>query len=454
MNKQVLVVDDDKDLCELLSMGLEQRGYSTRTVHTVEDAEAAMREGSFWATLCDVYLGSQDGLELCARATANYPQMSIIMMTGQGDLEVAIRAIRAGAYDFIPKPVKLDSVAMTLARADELRALRETVQRLQTESRRVHNDMIMGESRPMKRVFELITTVAPGEATVLITGESGTGKELVARSIHDQSKRSKGPFVAINCAAMTPTLLESELFGHMKGSFTDANRDRSGLFVQASGGTLFLDEVGEMALEMQAKLLRVLQENKVRPVGGDKEIPFDTRIVAATNRDLETEIEEGRFREDLFYRIHVVGISLPPLRTRGNDILKLAQHFVVEQAKRIGKSVVGVSSPVAQKLLAYDWPGNVRELQNAIEHAVTLTQHDNLVPQDLPSKVRDFHSSKIVVDTANPDEMPTLEEMERRYVRRVLDAVQGNKTQAARVLGVNRRTMYRKIERLGLESDS
>ena len=281
---------------------------------------------------------------------------------------------------------------------------------------------------------------------MLISGESGTGKELVARAIHERSARKEAPFIAINCAAMPASLLESELFGHVKGAFTDAKRSRPGLFLQAAGGTLFLDEIGEMPLEMQAKLLRVLQERTVRPVGGDTEVPFSARLVTATNRDLEVEVEERRFREDLFYRVNVVHVSVPPLRARQGDVLELAHAFVRRIAARTSKVVEGISPEAAQRLIDYDWPGNVRELDNCIERAVALTRTAEIAVDDLPEKIRNHRSARIVIDGDDPAELITLAEMEHRYVYRVLAACGGNKTQAARVLGIDRRSLYRRLD--------
>jgi len=281
---------------------------------------------------------------------------------------------------------------------------------------------------------------------VLITGESGTGKELVARAIHDLGPRQAEPFVAVNCGAVPANLLESELFGHVKGAFTDARRDRPGLFVQAGAGTIFLDELGEMPPEMQVKLLRVLQERTVRPVGGDDEVPFVARVVCATNRDLETEVEEGRFRQDLYYRVNVVTLEVPPLRARGSDVLLLAHHFLRRIGERTGKAVTSISPEAARKLLDYDWPGNVRELENGIERAVALAQVSEIGVDDLPTKIRDHHSARLVITGDDPAELVTMAEMERRYVRRVLDACGGNKTQAAKVLGMDRRSLYRRLE--------
>ena len=285
--------------------------------------------------------------------------------------------------------------------------------------------------------------------SVLISGESGTGKELVARALHTESGRGEQPFVAINCAAVPANLLESELFGHVKGAFTDARTARRGLFAEADGGTVLLDEVGEMPLEMQSKL----QERTVRPVGGNAEVPFDARVLAATNRDLETEVEEGRFREDLYYRLNVVQLHVPPLRVRGNDILVLAQELVERAATRAGKAVRGVSSEAARKLLDYDWPGNVRQLENCIERAVTLTRFDQITPADLPERVVDYVPDRISLGDVDLEHMLTLEALERRYIERVLRVSQGNKALAARTLGLDRRTLYRKLSRYAADDE-
>jgi len=307
---------------------------------------------------------------------------------------------------------------------------------------------LVGESTAMRRVYDLIHQVSRTSASVLITGESGTGKELVARALHRLSDRQQGPFVAINCAAMPATLLESELFGHVKGAFTDAKEASTGLLLQASGGTLFMDEVGEMPLDMQPKLLRVLQERRMRPIGGDSEVEFDTRIISSTNRSLDQCVDNVKFRGDLFYRINVVRIDVPPLRARGNDILLLAQHFLDRTAGETGKAVSGITAAAARRLSDYDWPGNVRELENAIERAVTLTKYEELVVDDLPEKIRGYESQSLVISGDRPEEMPTLDEVAHRYIRRVLRAVDGNKTRAAKILGLDRRTLYRRLDRL------
>jgi two-component system response regulator HydG len=286
---------------------------------------------------------------------------------------------------------------------------------------------------------------------VLITGETGTGKEVVARAIHRRSRRRSGPFVAVSCAAMPEHLLESELFGHVKGAFTDARTARRGLFLQAQDGTLFLDEIGELPLGLQAKLLRALQERTLRPVGGDQELPFDVRLVSATNRDLESAIAAGAFRDDLYYRLNVVQVPLPPLRSRASDVLLLGQHFLERFARSADKAVTGIAPDCAERLLDYSWPGNVRELSNAIERAVALTQYQKITVSDLPEKVRAFKRSHVLVASEDPAELVSMEEVERRYVLRVLEAAGGNKTQAARILGFDRKTLYAKLKAYGVD---
>jgi two-component system response regulator HydG len=298
----------------------------------------------------------------------------------------------------------------------------------------------------MNDVRDLVERVSQSTASVLITGESGTGKEQVARLLHERSSQRDGPFVAVDCAALPEALLESELFGHVSGAFTDARSSRTGLLVRATGGTLLLDEIGEMPLGLQPKLLRALQERRVRPVGSNEEVGFDARIIAATNRDLEAAVEERRFREDLYYRINVIHVHLPPLRARGSDVLLLAQHFLGRLSRQSEKRIDGLSPQVAEKLLAYTWPGNVRELQNCMERAVALARFEEVMVEDLPEKIRSYRRQAVLVDSDDPSELLTMEEVERRYILRVLEAAGGNKTIAARILGFDRKTLYRKLE--------
>jgi two-component system response regulator HydG len=449
----ILLVDDDHDLCETLSLGLRKRGYAVTTRSSAADGAAALDGEAFDAVVTDLNMRGQSGFELCAGVVERLPDVPVVVLTAFGSLDTAVKAIRAGAYDFISKPVELDALAIALERAIKHKQLREEVRRLREEASRAGAARpadLLGESDAMRRVYDLIDRIADAEVSVLVTGESGTGKEVVARAMHDRSRRARAPFIAINCAAVPEPLLESELFGHARGAFTDAKEARGGLFQEASGGTLFLDEIGDMPLSLQPKILRALQERAVRPVGAAHEVPVDVRVVAATNRDLEEAIEERRFREDLYFRINVVQIPLPPLRARGGDVLLLAQQFVTRYAARACKDVKGISPTAAERMLAYAWPGNVRELQNCVERAVALTRYDHIAVDDLPEKIRDYRRNHVLVASDDPTELVPMEEVERRYISRVMEAVQGNKTAAARVLGYDRKRLYRKLEKLGL----
>ncbi|MFO0663726.1 MAG: sigma-54 dependent transcriptional regulator [Polyangiaceae bacterium] len=449
---RILLIDDDVNLRGLIEDELTKRGYTVVVASSAEEGLQRIAREDVAVVLTDVNMGGIDGIKLCERALAIREDLPVIVMTAFGTMDTAIAAIRAGAYDFVTKPFAFDSLVMMLDRALKLNALRGEVRALRkrVEQKVEEPTRMIGESPTLQKMQDLLQRIALTESTVLITGESGTGKELVAQAVHEQSPRRGGPFVAINCAAMPEPLLESELFGHAKGAFTDARNARIGLFVKANGGTLLLDEIGEMPLGMQAKLLRALQERTVRPVGSDIEVPFDARIVAATHRDLEAQVAQKLFREDLFYRINVVRVHVPPLRARGNDILALATFFlhrIAAQSHREG--LRGFSSAVTERLLSYSWPGNVRELQNCIERAVALARGEYVALEDLPDKVRQYRADHIESATAatDPASMPTMEEVERRYVRQVLDAVSGNKTLAAQILGFDRRTLYRKLER-------
>jgi DNA-binding NtrC family response regulator len=445
---EIIVVDDDPEQGDLLGGLLRRRGLTPIVVESAARALAVLDERSPTAIIADVQLGrGMTGLELCAQVRERAPNLPVIVITGAGSLEVAVEAIRVGAYDFVTKPIAPDALMASIQRAVERRTLQDEVKRLRVEneaSRPIHG--ILGDSPALREVVELIRRVADSDATVLVNGESGTGKELISRAVHDLGPRKANPFVAINCAAVPAGLLESELFGHVKGAFTDAKRGRLGLFAQATGGTVFLDEIGEMPLEMQAKLLRVLQERKVRPVGGEEEIAVDARVVCATNKDLEAEVEAGRFREDLFYRVNVVALRVPPLRERGSDILTLATHFAAKISERSGKQVKQISAEAGRRMLDYDWPGNVRELENCIERAVALCVGDEIRVADLPEKVQAHQPGRLILGGDDGSDLITLAEMEKRYVRRVLSAVGGNKSQAARVLGIDRRSLYRRLE--------
>jgi DNA-binding NtrC family response regulator len=448
-DRQILVVDDERDTCELLEMALSREGFAVTASTSAAEALELVATRDFDLVLTDLSMPEMGGLELCERVLGTRPGVPVVVITGQGSLETAIGAMRAGAYDFITKPVDPKVLVVTVQRALQHKGLQDEVKRLQAvaPSEGAPLDTVVGSSSVMRRVFALVARVGDSEAGVLIHGETGTGKELIARAIHDRGRRKDGPFVAINCAAVPASLLESELFGHERGAFTDAKQSRVGLFLQASGGTLFLDEIGELPLEVQPKLLRSLQERKVRPVGSNREIPFDARLIAATNRVLEDEVYEKRFREDLFYRINVVKIDVPPLRERGGDVLHLARHFLSVYAQRHGRAEMELSPGAAEKLLGYAWPGNVRELENCIDGAVALARGSRVEIEDLPEKVRSFRPEKFVVTANQPEEIVTIDELERRYILRVLSLVGGNKSRAAQVLGFDRRTLYRKLER-------
>jgi DNA-binding NtrC family response regulator len=453
VRSRVLVIDDDGSLREMLGELLTQRGFEITSCGSADDALRVLTEQEFDVVVTDVNMPAMTGGQLCRRIVANREDLPVVLMTAFGSMAASILAIRAGAYDFVTKPIDLDELVLILERAQGHRSLRGEVKRISSapdDARRF--DEILGACEPMKKIYDLIARVAKRETGVLITGESGTGKELVARALHLRSPRRDGPFIAINCAALPESLLESELFGHVKGAFTDAGQTRTGLFVQASRGTLFLDEIGDMPLRMQTKLLRALQERTVRPVGGDGEVSFDTRVLAATNRDLETEVEEKRFREDLFYRINVVRIHVPPLRVRGSDIILLAQHYLNRYLRRGKAGGLGMSSAAADKLLGYPWPGNVRELQNCIQGAVALAPLDEIDVDDLPERVRAFKPPHVLIEGTAPVDLLTMNDVERRHVLRVLDAVAGNKSIAAKVLGLDRRTLYRKLAAYGPRS--
>jgi two-component system response regulator HydG len=394
--------------------------------------------------ITDLNMKGMTGLELCQQVAADRPDIPVLMLTAFGSFETAVGAIRAGAYDFVTKPVEIEALAIAVRRAAEHRALRGEVRRLRevVANTRGRGDLI-GASPAMQQVYGLIDQVSATDATVLISGEAGTGKEAVAREIHARSRRAAAPFVAVNCAVIPEAMLEAELFGGA----------RQGFFQQANGGTLFLDEVGEMAVVLQPKLLRALQEKKVRPVGAESEVPIDVRLVTATNRDLEEMVEAKLFREDLYYRINVIHIPLPPLRARGGDILLLAQAQLKHHAAVFEKKVTGISAAASERMMTYEWPGNVRELGNCIERAAALARFDEIQVEDLPEKIRSSRH-KLTLSGTDMPELLTLEEIERRHVLRVLEACDGNRTDAAKMLGLDRKTLYRKLLRWGVNEES
>ncbi len=451
----VFVVDDEREMVDLIALGLKKRGFQMMTFNSGGDALTAIATHDVDVIITDLNMKGMSGLELCQKVALDRPDIPVLVLTAFGSFETAVGAIRAGAYDFVTKPVEIEALAIAVRRAAEHRSLRGELKRLNevVANTRGRGDLI-GASPAMQQVYQLIDQVSITDATVLITGESGTGKEVVARAIHERSRRKDGPFVALNCAAVPEQLLESELFGHAKGAFTDAQKSRQGLFQQASGGSLFLDEVGDMALTTQPKLLRALQEKRVRPVGAEAEILTDVRLITATNRDLEDMVEDKRFREDLYYRINVIHIPLPPLRTRGGDVLLLAQHMLRHYATVFDKKVMGLSAAAAERMLAYEWPGNVRELGNCLERAVALAHFEEIQVEDLPEKIRSQPTRRSVSMTGTDHpELMSLEAVERRHVLRVLEACQGNRTDAAKILDLDRKTLYRKLLRWGVSDE-
>jgi len=450
----VLLVDDDTDVCRLVAAGLAQRGLRVSWRTSAADALSVLAETPVDIVVADVRMEGMDGFALCGRVAELHPEIPVILLTAFNTVEAVTAAIRVGAADFFAKPPDMEALAHGITRAVGLRQLRGAMRSLREPSvQSVASHGIVGDSSVMRALRDIIERVADSEASVLVTGESGTGKELVARALHLGSRRREGRFVAVNCAAVPEALLESELFGHVRGAFTDARQPRAGLFMQASGGTLLLDEVAELPLALQPKLLRVLQDRRIRAVGSDVEVPCDVRVVAATNRDLEAAVRDHRFREDLYFRLNVIHLDVPPLRARGNDILLLAQHFLDRCARESGKALAGFSPAAAECLLRYDWPGNVRELQNAIERAVVFARHPEVVVDDLPERVRAISATSSV--SAPPDRatalMP-LREVERQHVLRVLDALRGNRTLAAQVLEVDRKTLFRKLKQWRAEA--
>jgi len=455
MSGRVLITDDDRAMCEMLEADLGHRGFIVKWHTSAAESVETVKKEDFDVLLTDLQMPGLNGIELCRRIVSLRPDIPVIVITAFGSMDSAVSALRAGAYDFISKPVDTDNLTIVLERAIKHRELLEQVATLQQTVRELRgSEDIIGTSPAMQKVYDLMKRVSGLDTSILIVGESGTGKELIARSLHRNSPRSTGPFVAFNCAAVPETLLESELFGHSRGAFTDAKTSRDGLFARANGGTLLLDEVADMAEALQPKLLRAIEQRAVRPVGSDREIPFDVRIIASTNRDIESMVSDGKFREDLYFRLNVIQLNVPPLRARDNDILLLAQHFIGEFAASTSKEVAGISTPAAKKLLAYAWPGNVRELRNCIERAVALTGFDKITVEDLPERIQNFRESRIVVASGSESELLTMDEIESRYITHVLKSVRGNKTMASRILGLDRKTLYRRLERHSINAES
>ena len=451
---RLLVVDDQVSMTRWLCSDLQGRGFTTEASNSPEEIVDQLPQLHFDLVLTDVRMPRLSGLELCREITARRPDIPVIVMTAFGDMEAAIEAMRAGAYDFITKPLEVDLLEIALQRAVDHRRLQIQLEKLEKQMQESSRaGVLVGETPIMLDLIGQIERAGPSGAAILITGESGTGKELVARALHDSSARKAKPFIAVNCAALPEALIESELFGHAKGAFTDARDARKGLFAQADGGTLFLDEIGDLPLNLQAKLLRVLEQQTIRPIGSDQEQAIDVRVLSATHQDLEAKVEREEFRQDLYYRLNVIEIEVPPLRARGNDVLLLAHTFLQQFAEKSGKAVVGIAEPAATKLLDYDWPGNVRELRNVLERAVAMTQYDRVIVDDLPARVQQFTRNEVVFGSEDPSNLVSLAELEQRYIAHVLQMVGNNRTRAARLLGLDRKTLYRKLKAQVSETD-
>ncbi|HYQ28315.1 MAG TPA: sigma-54 dependent transcriptional regulator [Polyangiaceae bacterium] len=446
--RRVLVVDDEENLRLVLRTLLRRHGYEVETAESGEDALAMVDSFGPDVVLTDVRMPKMGGLDLLTTLKAKGNDATVIVMSAYGNMDLALEAMKAGAYDYVQKPFKPDEVVLALRKAEERELLRRENRALRDEIRKEHRfDDILAKSQKMLDIFRTITKIAEYKTTVLVAGESGVGKELVARAIHQRSTRRGGPFVAVNCGAIPENLLESELFGHKKGAFTDAVQDRRGLFEEADNGSLFLDEIGELPLALQVKLLRVLEEEKIRRVGDVRDIKIDVRIITATHRDLTAETKAGRFREDLFYRLNVLPILVPPLRDRREDIPLLIDHFVARNNVRLGTSIRGLDTESRRLLFEYPWPGNVRELENTIERAMVLAEGDQIVAQDLPDRLREARDPvQMQLASGELSVKKTMRIVEEILIRRALQRTKGNRTRAAEVLEISHRALLYKIK--------
>lgn len=446
MKPNVLIVEDEELMRSILRQLLEAEGYAVFTADSAENALEIYSTNDVAATLTDIKMAGMDGLELLDRIKTVDEEAIVIIMTAYSSVDSAIAALRKGVYDYVTKPFVNENLLQTIKNAIRTRELFRENRALRRELNKQYSfTEIIGKSESLQNVFRIIEKIADTNASVLIQGESGTGKELIAKAIHFNSRRAGKPFLAVNCGALPESLLESELFGHTKGSFTGAAADKKGLFRSSDGGALFLDEIGEMPLSLQVKLLRALQEREVMPIGSSLAVKFDSRIIAATNKDLEKEVAENRFREDLFYRLNVIEISLPPLRKRREDIPLLVKHFVSRTAKEQNAPEKSISAEAMSALVNHRWQGNVRELQNAVERAFLLSDEEIRI-ENLPSKIRAESGNSF--EMRDPEGLrPTLEETERRYILEILRSVDEDKTQAANILGIDLSTLYRKLKR-------
>ncbi|MBI3267495.1 MAG: sigma-54-dependent Fis family transcriptional regulator [Planctomycetes bacterium] len=444
MSQKILVVDDEPVTCQLLDRVFAREGYSVSSAGSAAEAIGKGKATFFEVVITDLRLPESDGFEVLRGFREASPETQVILVTGYGSVEVAVRAVKEGAFDFISKPFKVEEIKLSVRRAcEQRRLLRENRQLKEEMLEKYGMSSLVGRSKPMTEVYKTIAKVLDTRSTVLIQGESGTGKELVARAIHFNSHREGKPFLAINCASLPESLLESELFGHRRGAFTGAHYDKRGLFEEASGGTLLLDEIADTTPGLQAKLLRVLEEQKVRRIGENESIPVDVRIIAATNKDMTAAVQDGRFREDLYYRLNVITLHLCPLRERLEDLPLLVDHYLKKYNRDYGKQVAGMTPEAMERLWSYAWPGNVRELVHTIERAMALNTKNLISLDDLPTQIRQAPAETLL----------SLEEMERNHILRVLHACQGNRQKASDILAIDRKTLYRKALRYGLKME-
>jgi two-component system response regulator HydG len=450
----ILVVDDDPNHLTTLKTIIKSWGYTISLADDVAQAVEKVKERPFDLILMDVRMAQMSGIKALKKIKDYNPAIPILIMTAYSSVDSAVEALKAGAYDYLAKPLDFEVLKLTIERALEHTGLKEENKYLKDKLSADYNlKNIIGKSKAMKELIDLLAMVAPSEATVLIAGESGTGKELIAKSIHHNSNRKNHPMVIVNCAALTETLLESELFGHEKGAFTGADKRREGRFMQADKGTIFLDEIGETLATMQAKLLRVIQEREIQRVGGEETLSVDVRILTATNRNLEEDVKKGKFREDLYYRLNVVTLNVPPLCDRQDDIPLLAQHFLEKYAEKNRKNVKGFSPLAMDMLVKYGWPGNVRELENTIERAVILLTGDLITEKDLPSNIIEPYSEKSDwIEKPKPDVVNRpLGDIEKEAILATLEATGGNKSETARRLKINRKTLHKKLKEYGVD---
>ena len=457
IQKRILIVDDEENFRHMLSVILKKERYDVETASNGEEGLQKISVSPFDQILCDIRMPHMDGMEFLSEAQKLGIDATIIMMSAYGTIDTAIEAMKLGAYDYISKPFKPDEIILTLKKAEERERLIKENELLRKEVEKEYSfKNIVSKNEKMQKIFEVIKKVAQYKSTILITGESGTGKELVARALHYNSDRSQRPFIPVNCGAIPENLLESELFGHAKGAFTDAVRTKKGLFEEADGGTLFLDEIGDLPLQLQVKLLRALQDGEIRRVGESKSIQIDLRIVTATVKDLVKEVNEGRFRDDLYYRLNVLPIHIPPLRERKEDIPLLINHFIKKYSQSMNKNVVGINPKALEALMNYNWYGNVRELENTIERAIVLTDGDNVELENLPIEIQDFQNAVQLAPL--PEEEYSIKKgskfLEMNLIKKALKKTKGNHTHAAKLLEISHRALLYKIKEYRIvESD-